>query len=123
MDFYNYKVLKIEKVVDGDTIYLTADLGFKVHFFVELRLLDVDTPELRDKNPRIKEFAYHMKDFVKELFQQNQQADYILRSKKRGKYGRWLGDLTINDVSLVKVIKDEMDRYKVEKKITWKGRN
>lgn len=36
------------KVLDGDTVRLIVDLGFYAHHRVDLRLLDVYAPELRD---------------------------------------------------------------------------
>ena len=34
------------RIVDGDTIEVTADLGFGVHYEASIRLLGIDAPEL-----------------------------------------------------------------------------
>ena len=38
---------KCIRVIDGDTLEMLVDLGFRVHYRVRIRLSDVDTPELR----------------------------------------------------------------------------
>lgn len=44
MNFYEYKA-KCINVVDGDTIDVQIDLGFKMTTVQRLRLIDIDTPE------------------------------------------------------------------------------
>jgi len=41
---YEYRVKKILKVVDGDTIDVDIDLGFSVSFTQRVRLAGIDTP-------------------------------------------------------------------------------
>ena len=47
---YVYKVSSLEKVVDGDTIDVTLDLGFDVCTRQRVRLLGIDTPESRTRD-------------------------------------------------------------------------
>jgi len=42
---YQYKA-KAERVVDGDTIDVTIDLGFKITTHQRIRLAGIDTPEV-----------------------------------------------------------------------------
>ncbi len=42
---YEYRVKKVYKVVDGDTIDVDIDLGFNVSYFQRVRLAGIDTPE------------------------------------------------------------------------------
>ena len=44
---YNFKVVKIDKVIDGDTIDVTIDLGFDLFKKERVRIAGVDTPEKR----------------------------------------------------------------------------
>ena len=46
---YDYKA-EIVKVVDGDTIDVLVDLGFRITTHQRLRLKNIDTPELRSSN-------------------------------------------------------------------------
>ena len=39
---------KIKRVIDGDTIDLVIDLGFRISTVQRIRLIDVDTPERGD---------------------------------------------------------------------------
>ena len=47
---YNFRVTKINRVVDGDTIDVTIDLGFDLYKKERVRVAGVDTPEKRTKN-------------------------------------------------------------------------
>ena len=47
---YNFRVVSIDRVVDGDTIDVTIDLGFDLYKKERVRIAGVDTPE---KEPEI----------------------------------------------------------------------
>ena len=42
---YNFRVTEINRVVDGDTIDVTIDLGFELYKKERVRVAGVDTPE------------------------------------------------------------------------------
>jgi len=44
---YEYRVKKVLKIVDGDTIDVDIDLGFDISFTSRVRLAGIDTPESR----------------------------------------------------------------------------
>ena len=44
---YNFRVVEINRVVDGDTIDVTIDLGFDLFKKERVRVAGVDTPEKR----------------------------------------------------------------------------
>ena len=46
---YNFRVIKIDKVLDGDTIDVTIDLGFDLYKKERVRIAGVDTPEKRTR--------------------------------------------------------------------------
>ena len=46
-DPYIYRIKEIHKVVDGDTIDASIDLGFDISLEKRIRLAGVDTPESR----------------------------------------------------------------------------
>ena len=52
---YNFRVTKINRVVDGDTIDVTIDLGFDLAKKERVRIAGVDTPEkrTRDKEEKV----------------------------------------------------------------------
>ena len=58
----------LERVVDGDTIDVTLDLGFSVHLKKQrCRLAGIDTPESRTRNLEEKALGLKAKERLKEL--------------------------------------------------------
>ena len=84
---------RVTRVVDGDTIDVVIDRGFGDYLRTRVRLLGVDTPELRprrkplEERQREREAAIKAKDWVEEKIG---GKEIILRTYKAGKYGRWL---------------------------------
>jgi micrococcal nuclease len=88
---YNYKVKKINKVIDGDTVDLDIDLGFGVTLSHRVRLKDVDAAEIRTKNLVEKEKGIEAKAWLeKEL---SREGEWVIETTKEDKYGRILGTL------------------------------
>lgn len=87
----------VTRVVDGDTIDATVDLGFTVKVDVRFRLSGINTPELRDSDPIKAEAAQQAKKFVIDACLNRQVT---LKSYKTDKYGRWLADIWVDGVSL-----------------------
>lgn len=86
----------IVRVVDGDTLDLRVDLGFRVETNVRARLRRVDTPEPRGAD---REQGREATDVVRRWI--TDRADlpeanwsYRVRTEKTGKYGRWLAEVT-----------------------------
>ena len=66
---YEYNAI-ITSVYDGDTLTANVDLGLKVwHNGAKLRLLGVDTPEMRGGTKEEKIRAIAARDFVREMCQ------------------------------------------------------
>jgi len=63
-DFLFWYKAKVVHVVDGDTLDLDTDLGFRIAFRQRYRLYGVDTPELNDPDPAVRERAVKAKEFV-----------------------------------------------------------
>jgi micrococcal nuclease len=94
---YEYKAI-ITKVYDGDTLTANVDLGFKVWAKkVKLRLLGVNTPEIRTKDQEEKRHALQARDRVRELCL---EKEVIVITHGMGKYGRWLAEVRIEGVDL-----------------------
>ena len=99
--------MKINKVVDGDTIDVTIDLGFDLYKKERVRIAGVDTPEKRTRDLEEKalglDATYWMKDKLTETIKGDEEL--IIRTELKGgtgKYGRLLGWLYVgeDDVSL-----------------------
>ena len=84
---YVYKAI-IERVVDGDTIDVTLDLGFDVRLYKQrCRLAGIDTPESRTRDLAEKKLGLAAKDRLIELC----SKPISIKSFGKGKYGRILG--------------------------------
>jgi micrococcal nuclease len=93
---YEYKAM-ITKVYDGDTITADIDLGFGIVTKKQkIRLLGINTPEVRgSEKPQgiISRDALRQRILGKEVI--------IKTSKdKKGKYGRWLGEVFVEDENI-----------------------
>jgi micrococcal nuclease len=95
---YGYRAIILpEDVYDGDSCTADISLGFGVWLRNQkLRLVGVDTPEMRGASRRDGILA---RDFVRELMPGDGRV--LIQSHKpraRGKYGRWLCSIWIDDL-------------------------
>jgi micrococcal nuclease len=102
---YHYKVHTVDRVVDGDTVDLTVDLGFGIYHKIRVRLAGIDTPETRTRDLEEKERGYAATDFLNQLI--INAPELTLTTEKAGKYGRYLGVLWDKNHSLNQVMLDE----------------
>jgi len=95
---YEYRVKKVLKIVDGDTIDVDIDLGFNVSFTQRVRLAGIDSPESRTTDLKEKALGLEVKEYLKHLLENAE--DIVIQTEKPDsseKYGRILGWLFIND--------------------------
>ena len=102
---YNFRVTEINRVVDGDTIDVTIDLGFDLYKKERVRVAGVDTPEKRTRNLEEKELGKDATNWLKEKLEGAISGDDELSVRTElvggvGKYGRLLGWLYIGDADL-----------------------
>jgi micrococcal nuclease len=95
----------IVKVVDGDTVDVDIDLGFKIQLKDErVRIMGIDTPESRTSDQVEKLFGLAAKNRLYQLLEKD--AKLITTEDKdgedmKGKFGRILGDFRAADGRLV----------------------
>ena len=99
---YNFRVTEINKVVDGDTIDVTIDLGFDLYKKERVRIAGVDTPEKRTRDLEEKELGLDATNWMKENLEGAIDGDdeLTIRTELKGgvgKYGRLLGWLYVGD--------------------------
>ena len=111
---YNFRVTEINKVLDGDTIDVTIDLGFDLFKKERVRIAGVDTPEKRTRNLEEKALGLDATEWLKDKLEGaiDGDDDLVIRTELIGgvgKYGRLLGWLYIGDadVSLNEQMIDE----------------
>ena len=102
---YTFRVVEINRVVDGDTIDVTFDLGFDLYKKERIRVAGVDTPEKRTRNLEEKELGYDATNWLKDKLEGaiNGDDDLVIRTELDGgvgKYGRLLGWLYIGESEL-----------------------
>ena len=95
-------MIEINRVVDGDTIDVTIDLGFDLYKKERVRVAGVDTPEKRTRDEEEKELGYDATNWIKDKLEGAVAGDddLVIRTELVGgvgKYGRLLGWLYIGD--------------------------
>lgn len=96
-DPYIYRIKEIYKVVDGDTIDASIDLGFDISLTKRIRLAGVDTPESRTTDAKEKALGLEVKEWLKHRLEG--AKDILIKTElpdSTEKYGRIIGHLYIN---------------------------
>ena len=94
---YQYRIKKVLKVVDGDTIDVDIDLGFNISYYQRVRLAGIDTPESRTTDLAEKALGIEVKERVKHLIDNAKKI--VIKTEKPDsseKYGRILGWLYLD---------------------------
>ena len=99
---YNFRVTEINRVVDGDTIDVTIDLGFDLYKKERVRVAGVDTPEKRTRDLEEKALGIDATNWLKQKLEDTIDGEYELTIRTElkggvGKYGRLLGWLYVGD--------------------------
>ena len=99
---YNFRVTEINRVVDGDTIDVTIDLGFDLYKKERVRVAGIDTPEKRTRDLEEKALGIDATNYLKEKLEDTIAGDEELTIRTElkggmGKYGRRLGWLYIGE--------------------------
>ena len=97
--FENAVVEKVTSIYDGDTFRANIKNYPKiVGYRMSIRILGIDTPEMRAKCSKEKELARAAKKLTVSLLR---GAEHIeLKNIKRGKYFRLLADVYVDGVSI-----------------------
>lgn len=108
-DLWAYRA-RLDHVVDGDTVDLTLDLGFRTYKQVRVRLAGIDTAEIYGTSKESQEYQVGMdqKAFVIDFL--NRDGAWPLRFEsyeETGKYGRWVGDVSVDGKSVTRALLDE----------------
>ena len=104
---YNFRVTEINRVVDGDTIDVTIDLGFDLYKKERVRVAGIDTPEKRTRDLEEKALGIDATNWLKGTLEDTIKGENELTIRTElkggmGKYGRLLGWLYVgeDDISL-----------------------
>lgn len=102
---YEY-IIKVNRVVDGDTVDVTIDLGFNIHINERVRLFGIDAPESRTRDLVEKELGLKAKQRLQEILTPSPGTVQSVRltsdefNDERGKYGRVIGTIFVDGVNV-----------------------
>ncbi len=88
---YQYKIKKINKVIDGDTVDIDIDLGFGLTIKQRVRLKGINTAETKTLNLEEKTKGLVAKEWLKKEL--SREGEWVIETTKEDKYGRILGTL------------------------------
>jgi len=94
--FTTYDIDLISKIIDGDSIIASINLGFDVQVTKSIRLVGIDTPEVRTRDDDEKRYGLLAKSQLEKLC--NTADSLFLRCvEEKDKYGRVLAELWIKN--------------------------
>jgi len=94
---YEYNAI-VDRVVDGDTIDCTIDLGFKTWKKVRVRMEGINTPESRTRDLEEKKRGLAAKDRLVEILKYNNN-ECTLKVSGVGKFGRAIASVYVDTLS------------------------
>jgi micrococcal nuclease len=110
---YEYEAT-IVRWVDGDTVDVDIDLGFGVIFSSQrIRLYGIDAYESRTRDLDEKKKGLAATSFVNEYAPPGSKV--VLKTYKKGKYGRILGEIFVGDANLNTLLTVEGHAVRYEK--------
>tara|TARA_R110000787_G_scaffold100231_4_gene205157 strand:- start:11228 stop:11593 length:366 start_codon:yes stop_codon:yes gene_type:complete len=89
---YHYRAT-VERVVDGDTIDVTLDLGFDLSMSARIRFVGINAPESRTRDLVEKQKGLEAKRFVEDWLGGCEAVIVQTQLDKKGKFGRILGNI------------------------------
>jgi len=85
---------EVVRIVDGDTLELRVDVGFRWSFQENFRFARLDTAEIF--RPSCRAERIHGLEAARWLKDKVLGETIVINTKKDGKYGRWLIEFTLN---------------------------
>jgi micrococcal nuclease len=86
----------IERVVDGDTVYVLASLGLDEYAYRMVRIRDANAPELFSGPNEERELGKAARDFLVELIPEGTRCR-IVTERDITTFGRYVADIELED--------------------------
>lgn len=103
----------VNRVIDGDTVVLDLDLGFRISYRVHCRLLDVEAPEIRGAKSEAERLAgVRVKELLERLVLGNP-----VRFESAGleSFCRAVGVLFIGDFDVNEAVREFIDEHSLHR--------
>tara|TARA_B100000085_G_C18472195_1_gene483582 strand:- start:187 stop:642 length:456 start_codon:yes stop_codon:yes gene_type:complete len=98
---FSYRINKVTKIVDGDTIDVLLDMGFDIKYQSRVRLFGIDTPESRTRNKEEKVRGLLSKAYLKDAIKKAKKLTIKThKGSETGKFGRILGEVFADGINL-----------------------
>ena len=88
---HTYRVKRVKRIVDGDTVDLVLDLGFGIEICERFRLHGINAPESRGESKV--EGKKSTEWLREEIMPHSDDGSLLVQSTKQGSFRRWLGTL------------------------------
>ena len=94
--FNTYAIDRIDRIIDGDSIFASINLGFDIQVTKPIRLFGIDTPEVRTRDTDEKRYGLLAKSQVERLCD-SADSVFIRCIEEKDKYGRVLAELWVTN--------------------------
>jgi micrococcal nuclease len=116
---YEYNAV-VDRVVDGDTIKCTIDLGFNTWKKVTVRMEGINTPESRTRDKEEKKLGLAAKARLIEILDYNDNK-CTLNVSGLGKFGRALASVYVDALSHTTSSKTPITTFNVNQQLIKEG--
>lgn len=96
---YEYKCY-VSRIIDGDSLEASIDLGFGIMFNSKVRLYGIDTPESRTRDEDEKARGLLAKQYLESKINSAKQVIIQTEKDAKGKFGRVLGKLFVDKINI-----------------------
>jgi len=94
---YVYKVVKVVRVYDGDTITVVLDLGFSTYTKKILRIANINAPEIRGEE---RSAGLAARNRLRSILENAENIFVTTYKDHTGKYGRYIADVYADDINV-----------------------
>lgn len=102
---YNYKAT-VNRVVDGDTLDISIDLGFSMTMKTLLRMYSINAPEIHGSTPEERKAAKEAREYLASIVEGKEVK--VTTAKPKEKYGRYLATVWLIGKGLQKESVNQM---------------
>ena len=92
---YNYNA-KVGKVIDGDSVILLVDVGFRLSIEMNIRLTGINAPELNSVDDKERFVARQAKEYLQSLLTPGSKVTIKTSKPRKDKFGKWQAEIVNN---------------------------